>query len=967
MARTFQPDRSDVEMTSPYRLRYKYKPLPTELGKIRLLHLLPSEDEHAPIHGKLVEYPLKTTGSRRHLYEALSYVWGSEEKPDSIVIENHELLITKSLHEALLRLRNHAYERYLWVDAVCINQDDDHEKEHQIGFMPQIYGHAKCVIVWLGEMAENSGNAIEAIRSAAREKSSISRSDDDSMWKLVYASEYGPYDDVGLATKNDWHNQKLGISPDDYQAVVALLQRPWFRRIWVLQEVAMVRQINIVCGKSELDGHAFGSGVDVLSLSHRAGTDLPGIPPNSVNRLIRDAVFRPQASSENAGQHVIDARSLRELLDRYRTHLATKPHDKVYALLGMCSDDISKAGLQPDYSLPWQALSEQLFQWMFGHSTTAIRHHAGAVTMQCRGLILGIIDAVSNSPEKGEVSIRMTLTTRDGTTYRSRYFHFLHISADPVVRGDIVCLLDGNQFLTVVRLRHGRLVVIVTATPPPLVLRRDVPNTFSCLGPLPPLSTHCQEISWPRILESTSSTKQNLRLLWQWDGMILGDAFPKESPRAYSLPGLWPWLSGCKEPNEVCEYLRAAKISLHKAPDEVSHKTFVESNDFSGDPIAEFLRGNFGSELLAMLEEIDGEDVSLEIRSLVDCLGSHAEFMWRLFKKRMSKGRDQTLEILFERERSVPFDHLLWHALREAEADAHWIIVLLERTGAKLSEAMLDEVLSYVPLNREHDRKYFPERNQVKLKTLLKQWHERSPITEEFIVRMTKLGIAPSTRKNLHCLDCLLHLIREDQEVDRDRPVDRLFITESLLKKAAMSWDGIRVHYGAALIQIVGKLGLPDDNPLTEEVYSAIGSYEWTVEQIKAVKDWSPEFNREFLQVFDTSNRPYGGRLTSEEKRAAWKDLADYCCRHTRFARRSHARWLIERLPKRAGHWRDVWSDLERGIYPGDYYRSKEGKWLTRGQISAATEKWQAEHPDRELRPYFEFHHYPPMLRKATK
>jgi hypothetical protein len=100
---------------------YCYQLLPSGFDRIRLLNLLPSEDEDAPIQCKVVNYSLTTTGRRRHLYEALSYVWGSEQKPNSISIDGTSLPITLSLYEALLRLRDHALGRYLWINAVCIN------------------------------------------------------------------------------------------------------------------------------------------------------------------------------------------------------------------------------------------------------------------------------------------------------------------------------------------------------------------------------------------------------------------------------------------------------------------------------------------------------------------------------------------------------------------------------------------------------------------------------------------------------------------------------------------------------------------------------------------------------------------------------------------------------------------------------------------------------------------------------
>jgi hypothetical protein len=77
------------------------------------------------------------------------------DKPRFVSIDKHDLPVTASLHAALLRLRNRSIERIIWVDAVCINQQDLKEREQQVHSMAKIYGKAKRVIVWLGEAAGN--------------------------------------------------------------------------------------------------------------------------------------------------------------------------------------------------------------------------------------------------------------------------------------------------------------------------------------------------------------------------------------------------------------------------------------------------------------------------------------------------------------------------------------------------------------------------------------------------------------------------------------------------------------------------------------------------------------------------------------------------------------------------------------------------------------------------------------------
>jgi len=172
-----------------------YQPLLPE--SIRLLRLLPHEDKYAPIQCQLFNYSLQGSDNRSHPFDALSYVWGGSNKPQFIFIGEDGLPVTENLHRVLSHLRHHSIERIMWIDAVCINQEDEREKEQQIQFMAKIYGQANRVVVWLGEAAENSDEALEEIRAAGRKTTN---------------------------PLTDGTNRS---------AVLALLRRPWFRRIWV--------------------------------------------------------------------------------------------------------------------------------------------------------------------------------------------------------------------------------------------------------------------------------------------------------------------------------------------------------------------------------------------------------------------------------------------------------------------------------------------------------------------------------------------------------------------------------------------------------------------------------------------------------------------------------------------------------------------------------------------------------------
>jgi len=184
---------------------YYYSPLSAR-DSIRLLRLIPNKNERADIQCELFDYPLQESGKRTHLYEALSYVWGDKHERWSISIDKHDLPVRENLYAALSRLRDRFIVRIIWVDAICINQEDKEEKEHQIQSMAKIYSQANRVIVWLGETADDSDRAVEEIRVAA-----------------------------GKST-NSSNNETI------QQAILALLRRPWFQRIWVREQT-----LDIIC------------------------------------------------------------------------------------------------------------------------------------------------------------------------------------------------------------------------------------------------------------------------------------------------------------------------------------------------------------------------------------------------------------------------------------------------------------------------------------------------------------------------------------------------------------------------------------------------------------------------------------------------------------------------------------------------------------------------------------------------
>ncbi|KAH8699418.1 heterokaryon incompatibility protein-domain-containing protein, partial [Phaeosphaeriaceae sp. PMI808] len=183
----------------------------------------------------------------------------------------------------------------LWVGAICINQVDLEERQVQVSRMGDIYRLASDVVAYIGEETENSAQAMTYLASM-----------DGSRW-------------------ND------PIPTTLQRALEDLLSRPWFSRVWVLQEVFNARSVHMVCGQHKVNW----SNLQLFRWWHRLGRqDIHSWP------LVTTIMDRSSYHS----------RDLLNLLTQARQCGATDERDRLYALLPMLRDATNE-GLVPDYKL----------------------------------------------------------------------------------------------------------------------------------------------------------------------------------------------------------------------------------------------------------------------------------------------------------------------------------------------------------------------------------------------------------------------------------------------------------------------------------------------------------------------------------------------------------------------------------------------------------------------------------------
>ncbi|KUJ11220.1 HET-domain-containing protein, partial [Mollisia scopiformis] len=124
-----------------------YIPLKQQHQEIRLVTLQPGKWDD-PIQCELSTMHLHEAHSS---YEALSYVWDAEPGSGEMILNGHPRDVTKNFFLALRRLRKSSDIRVLWVDALCIDQENHIEKSHQVNLMGEIYRCCARVFLWLGD------------------------------------------------------------------------------------------------------------------------------------------------------------------------------------------------------------------------------------------------------------------------------------------------------------------------------------------------------------------------------------------------------------------------------------------------------------------------------------------------------------------------------------------------------------------------------------------------------------------------------------------------------------------------------------------------------------------------------------------------------------------------------------------------------------------------------------------------
>jgi hypothetical protein len=305
-------------------MAFRYHELLAHDETIRLLQIAPSTnlDSSVPLECSI----LKTRLELASVYIALSYTWGNDVATASLSIDGLSFMIRPNLHSALLALRYVSSKRILWVDAICINQDDAIEKEYQVGLMRKIYQRASSVIIWLGTYDDEIGEAFAFIRQL--QGSNVVADVSGGAFEQRIAQQ--PWK-TGNALPIKSHNSRdLHVRHTFLTILTKIFTKDWWSRIWVIQEVAVSQLALIRCGHTSLPW---------MGLVHFLGR----FPIQDMPRDVLELRYLRQSFQDidAARQMVLNTLPipLLSLLMRFRAFSSHDARDKVYALLGLAERD----------------------------------------------------------------------------------------------------------------------------------------------------------------------------------------------------------------------------------------------------------------------------------------------------------------------------------------------------------------------------------------------------------------------------------------------------------------------------------------------------------------------------------------------------------------------------------------------------------------------------------------------------
>ncbi|KAL2075079.1 hypothetical protein VTL71DRAFT_21 [Oculimacula yallundae] len=291
--------------------------------EIRLVHLQPRSVSGETIHCKLLSQVLVADS-----YEALSYEWGNISPELSINMDGVDVPVRENLWWALWHLRLENKPRILWIDALCINQNNTEERSYQVSRMDYIYYSASRCIAWVGKEEIGPGLGLDDCKLAME---FVAR---------IYADR--PLKTIPLTLSSGQR--------EELDSLELLCRRRYWTRLWIIQEVLLSKDVLVQCGPYSVQWMAlhylFNNTKFYIHASYRFS-----ITSSAAARIVRN--WLPITDP------VDRAPELAELVLQFRDSRCEDPRDTVFGLLGLAKI-CCRADIRADYSITPEKLCTKL-------------------------------------------------------------------------------------------------------------------------------------------------------------------------------------------------------------------------------------------------------------------------------------------------------------------------------------------------------------------------------------------------------------------------------------------------------------------------------------------------------------------------------------------------------------------------------------------------------------------------------
>ncbi|KAK4555079.1 hypothetical protein LTR86_007845 [Recurvomyces mirabilis] len=316
---------------------YRYDHFADAGTQIRLMEVY-AEHASTRLNVKMTTHDIKSSPS----FIAISYEWGTSRASCLILVDGRAMLVRKNCYRVLRQVQKQGASIYYWIDAICIDQWNNAEKSKQVQLMGQVYRNAQSTAVCIGAHDASSAFLYEHLKGTVQPKASA------------------PADDGSIMS-----------------ATESVCARSYFRRLWIVQEVLLSKEIYLYCGYDVLAWDT------LQKLTVGDGKDNEFVRRGNCLSYVKLALARTRGISMNDWQ-------LEGLIDRFSTQECSDARDKIYGMLGLIAaskDFASPLPFTPDYDLPAVGVALQVIHFYLKSNS------AETFTKACRNVVevLGVL------------------------------------------------------------------------------------------------------------------------------------------------------------------------------------------------------------------------------------------------------------------------------------------------------------------------------------------------------------------------------------------------------------------------------------------------------------------------------------------------------------------------------------------------------------------------------------------------